>query len=94
MTVPNTRSPKCSDSVSCASREWIVRMSAMLSTTPSQARSGLRLSRASATTSSACSTPCSEKYSASALSSAQSAATSALTVSRPRVGGQSMRIAS
>ena len=61
-------------------------MSAMLSTTPSHSRSGLRVSRASSTTSSACSTPCIAKYCASAEISAWSAATSALTVSRPERG--------
>ena len=59
-------SPTCSCSDSNASRECTVRMSAMLSSTPSQLRSGLRLSRASSMTSSACSTPCSAKYCASA----------------------------
>src|SRR5437660_1662748 len=58
-------SPKCSRSESKASREWRVRMSAMLSTTPSHSRAGLRLSRASSITSSACSTPCMAQYWAS-----------------------------
>jgi len=93
-TVANTSSPKRSFSDASASREWTVRMSARLSSTPSSASWGLRPSRASSTTSIACSTPCSAKYCASAVSSARSAATSALTVSSPSDGGQSIRITS
>ena len=93
-TVSKTCSPKRSCSEASASREWTVRMSARFSSTPSSASSGLRLSRASSTTSIACSTPCSAKYCASAVISAWSAATSALTVSRPSDGGQSIRISS
>ncbi len=94
MTESNTCSPKRSFSETSASREWTVRMSARLSSTPSSDSCGLRLSRASSTTSIACSTPCSAKYWASAVISARSAATSALTVSSPSDGGQSIRITS
>ena len=85
-------SPKRSFSDASASREWTVRMSARLSRIPSSASSGLRLSRASSTTSIACSTPWSAKYWASAVISAWSAATRALTVSSPSEGGQSIMI--
>ncbi len=76
-----------------ASRECVVRMSAMFSTTPIHFRSGFS-AWANSMTWLACSTPCSAKYCASADSSAQSAATNALTVSRPSAGGQSIRIRS